>query len=1030
MAMSKATPRRCDAGVAIAAAGSLQPPPSTRLLPLLVLALALSAASRLPVARADAASALDELDRMATEAEYKEDLAGWGGVPPSSDDEDEELRVGGEGGGGGGPDELSEDEEGCLLRDPDGTCRIWSDVPRFENGFGEVEIKWPSCERSPKDDPEGFMEAAAEESQYQRVTYRENLGTGDKCLVLGDALHQCSSYRPQFNEPFAHFGAAYLNRGKASGVRRVLFVGRGDSTLLHEILKYDSVELVAGLELDQTVPRSSFAHLKVSPRFDDPRVQWWFVDGGRSLTLLPRDYFGSFDLIFLGLSENAMGSTVVEGLDVFGLTKLLLSPTGVLVKNGFGYFERLARSMDTCVQLVVPAVPHTCDHELVACGSDRVDLLDPSFGHMRRVETLSYKPQYNVGNHWGPVTDFSKYWGEPRQCRTEDDRLDDNMMEYAGILMVVEAENVSIKIDDVAEVAGKFNDALKSLGYNVLQWTKGPVGKGGGASFVVAMEEGYVLGETWPDAKYCKLDIHLWCNYGKQEDVRKEFLTILGSGDGDWQSYRVLTGGMIGCAARKMDLTTTGPDLTKVDQCEPEEEGSGRSIFPNSSYDDEPTLGPVIEAGLTTIVTAMMRDEDVSHLNAFVFCGPKGEPCRAATNLKQQGFGSLVTLWSCSAEEEQEMNANSYERGQALSHWREAMKGEDLSELSLCGKKTDIALKELAKKMQGINVVVVDAMAPASHVAGSHLFWQRHWQSLEKPFLFLAPILDAMDKERAFFVWSRNNGAEEDPEFYSEIFAGDGSTTMSFGMIHEGTEASLQALIRGWKMLAQEEAVKFADVRRITVRGAIREQMDYNPIRFSWNDYDQRPGLAQFYGQRPVGLQTVFQLRLDPEAKTGLSEASMKKSFKGAVKRMWKGEEVSEAIYEVGDGLLLAALASGGQVTVTWDGDTGINVNIFTYTEKLDHYRGFVSPLTDLLPAMSLVVQEEQPRGYGKVVTKSEQVNYDEGPDCYDHYEKCKALTEKGNCDGGQGAKEWMAVHCRFSCKHCNNENSFDKSEL
>ena len=76
------------------------------------------------------------------------------------------------------------------------------------------------------------------------------------------------------------------------------------------------------------------------------------------------------------------------------------------------------------------------------------------------------------------------------------------------------------------------------------------------------------------------------------------------------------------------------------------------------------------------------------------------------------------------------------------------------------------------------------------------------------------------------------------------------------------------------------------------------------------------------------------------------------------------------------------------------------------------------------------MLKDEQPRGYGKVINKLDRVNYDESPDCYDHYKLCASLTEKGMCDGVKSAKEWMAINCRFSCKHCDKNNSYAHAEL
>jgi len=392
------------------------------------------------------------------------------------------------------------------------------------------------------------------------------------------------------------------------------------------------------------------------------------------------------------------------------------------------------------------------------------------------------------------------------------------------------------------------------------------------------------------------------------------------------------------------------------------------------------------------------------------------------------GLKKITTLWSCSTEEEAEMDDSPYHRGQAMQKWREAM-ASDTPELSLCGKKPAVALKEISKKMQGISLVVVDAVSPPQNALGAHEYWLKYWKSIRKPFLLLVPILDANDDMRTYFLKSRYNHGEVEPEFYSEIYVGNGEKTMSFGMIHEGNSASLQKLMRAQVKLDQSAAVKFTDIRKVTIRGATREQDDYDPVVFSWDDYDQRPGLEQFYSQRPVGLQSVFQLERG-EAKKMLSVSSIKKAFKNAVLK-WAGKDgLNEEFHEIGQGALYLAMTSKGQVAVTWDGEDSVNINFFTYDETVDHMQQFTTPFTDLLPAMVLMLRDEQPRGYGKVITKSERVNYDETPDCYDHYKMCPGLTAKGNCHGGKGAEEWMAINCKFSCKYCDKNSSYTKSEL
>jgi spermidine synthase len=95
----------------------------------------------------------------------------------------------------------------------------------------------------------------------------------DMCFYLDDWLHTCASFRPHYHEVTVHYPARFLDE-----VKRVLFIGGGDSMVLHEVLKYPELELVVGLELDQRVARSTFKNFGTQPHFDNEKVQWYFGD--------------------------------------------------------------------------------------------------------------------------------------------------------------------------------------------------------------------------------------------------------------------------------------------------------------------------------------------------------------------------------------------------------------------------------------------------------------------------------------------------------------------------------------------------------------------------------------------------------------------------------------------------------------------------------------------------------------------------------------------------------------------------------
>jgi hypothetical protein len=104
---------------------------------------------------------------------------------------------------------------------------------------------------------------------------------------------------------------------------------------------------------------------------------------------------------------------------------------------------------------------------------------------------------------------------------------------------------------------------------------------------------------------------------------------------------------------------------------------------------------------------------------------------------------------------------------------------------------------------------------------------------------------------------------------------------------------------------------------------------------------------------------------------------------------------------------------------------------MFTYDEEANHNELFVDPfMTQLKTNMKLMLKDEMPRGYGKVITKSKRINREESPDCYDHYQMCTELKTKGNCDDAKGGQEWMTTNCRYSCGHCDKNNTYVKTEL
>jgi spermidine synthase len=166
-------------------------------------------------------------------------------------------------------------------------------------------------------------------SYYQSIDYYHDPETKDTCFDLDRIFQMCGSYRPHYHEMVTHKTARYL----PVPPKRVLWVGGGDAMLLHEITKYPSLELAVGLELDQKVTRGAFKHFGVQPQWDNPKVQWWYGDASKSILMLPEEYFGSFDMVLVDLSDTVFSLSVSKKLDVVAALSLLLKPDGVFEMN-------------------------------------------------------------------------------------------------------------------------------------------------------------------------------------------------------------------------------------------------------------------------------------------------------------------------------------------------------------------------------------------------------------------------------------------------------------------------------------------------------------------------------------------------------------------------------------------------------------------------------------------------------------------------------------------------------------------------
>jgi len=865
----------------------------------------------------------------------------------------------------------------------------------------------------------GFKDAVYEtRSFYQEVAWSENANKPDVCLSLDDILQICHSYRPHYHEPYVHFPAAYL-----AEMKRVVFIGGGDAMLLHETLKYPSVELVLGLELDQKVVRESHKHFRTQPHFEDPRVQWWFGDAAKSLTLLPREWFGTFDLVMVDLSETAMSISVTDDLDIFGALSLLMKPEGIFVKNEL-YYGQMSELFDHSVFVYMTDYPILCDQDW-AMGSNHHDFLRPTIdgGHMEQhdVHTFEYTPLDDEDHHYKLIKDYSRNdarqqgkcddWDQeqkdgppPKKAPVKPDRS-------AGVLLVVEAEG----IDDATKVTSldaTIEDLLKAEGLHPLP--PGAVvhadpGEAASRALFVALEEGYIALHHYPANQHVGLDIVLWSQIHKQDALRAQLLDALDASPDSFSSYRVVHGGMLGAKNWKEDVDAVGPVKRNLRRCDPEVVAAEPTTGTGPMPDD--VFAAAVKASLTLLPKKM--DKVVA-----VVCGTRGEDgCAIADSLKEGGkVDRVVALWACPPD------------GKKDKHDDES---EIVSHVHVCGPKD---LKRSAKIEEGYSAVVVDPKADAKFVSkmqdefckkkdmGQHVLMRDQ----------VAMMVSLADELHTVFFASCVKSLVKHMVRSSRLVV-DG--TAHYGMIGTNNPGFVR------RAVAAADAVQASTGLRTQVAkmvgGPVQQQKEYDPEHFPPNAYDERNAFVQYTNQKPVASQSLYQIEVTDakDAKT-LSAKMVKKALDALVQA--NGSHLGPArradyVAAIGDGAVAAAVLAAAHVVVIWDGGSRLTLNILTMGEQYEptppdaevpdmvlsgHKGKIVDALLKQLPKSATVaVREQMPRGSNRVVNFKADINAI--PNCTDHFVLCNDFSREGECDEEE-EQTWMQKYCSLSCGTCD----------
>lgn len=243
-----------------------------------------------------------------------------------------------------------------------------------------------------------------EQSDFQRIDVFESREFG-RCLTLDGLMMVTEKDEFVYHEMIVHVPMAVNPK-----IRRVLVIGAGDGGTIRELTRYETVEHIDLVEIDERVVAVSREYLpSIAGKLDDARVHHHYEDGLRFIRACENCY----DLIIVD-STDPFGPG--EGLftkEFYGNCYKALTGDGILVnQNESPYYENDAKAMrrahlhiaaffEVCAayQAHIPTYPS--GHWLFGFASKRLDPirdLDEKAWNSLGIRTRYYNTRLHVGS--------------------------------------------------------------------------------------------------------------------------------------------------------------------------------------------------------------------------------------------------------------------------------------------------------------------------------------------------------------------------------------------------------------------------------------------------------------------------------------------------------------------------------------------------------------------------------------------------------------------------------------------------------
>ena len=246
-------------------------------------------------------------------------------------------------------------------------------------------------------------------SEFQRIDVMESVDMGKILAVDGDLM------LTEKDEFIYHEMITHVPMAVHPDVKKVLVIGGGDGGVVRELIKYDTVELIDVVEMDQLLVEVCRKYLpEIAGSLNDSRVTIYNEDGLRFI----RSKTDAYDLIIID-SPNPFGPG--EGLftkEFYGNCYNALHDDGIMInQNASPFYEeeafqcqrmhkRILETFPICkvYQAHIPSYPS--GHWLFGSASKKYHPLNDLNGvawKLKEISTRYYEPRLHAGVFALPV---------------------------------------------------------------------------------------------------------------------------------------------------------------------------------------------------------------------------------------------------------------------------------------------------------------------------------------------------------------------------------------------------------------------------------------------------------------------------------------------------------------------------------------------------------------------------------------------------------------------------------------------------